>query len=256
MNTNHNFSLRHRHSGAGPAAAERAGFTLTELLVVIGVIGVLSVMLLPALASPKSDGRAFRCLNNTRQLTLASIMYASDNNEFLLSPLFWVNAGGSYNFEDWSMNPGNTNSALMLEPGPNNNSALIAPYDRNPSTFKCPSDIFDGPAGPRVRSYSLNGALGGSPLFGTAYQPNGEQRIYFSAIKTTDLNAPGPANIFTFLDEHPDSINDGAFMLNAGHYAPVSEHWRDYPGSLHGGAVSISFADGHSVIHQWMDSRT
>jgi len=72
----------------------------------------------------------------------------------------------------------------------------------------------------------------------------------------SDLNTPGPANIYVILDEHPDSIDDGAFALDAGRYAPGSEKWRNYPGSFHNNAVSISFADGHSEIHQWLDSRT
>ena len=199
MNTN----CKSTHEG------RTAGFTLTELLVVIGVIGVLAVMLLPALASSRSDGRAFRCLNNTKQLTLGWIMYANDNNEMLMPPSTWITSGS---FLDWSTNPINTDTGYMLA------DALMAPYVKSPATYKCPADVFDGPAGPRVRSYSLDGALGGSPVFGNQY-PFAKPRTYFSARKTTDLNTPGPASIFTFLDEHPDSISDGLFMLNAGAYS-------------------------------------
>jgi prepilin-type processing-associated H-X9-DG protein len=72
----------------------------------------------------------------------------------------------------------------------------------------------------------------------------------------SDLNTPGPANIYVILDEHPDSINDGAFMLDAGHWSSTTEHWRDFPGSFHDNGVSISFADGHSEIHRWVEGRT
>ena len=229
---------------------------MIELAVVVGIIGVLAVMLLPALAGPRSNGQAFQCLNNTKQLALGAIMYANDNSEMLMNPGNWVNAGSGYNYEDWTSYAGNTNSQLMFDPGITRNSALIAPYVKTPITFKCPADVYSGPAGPRARSYSMNGALGGAPSFGTSYPFSGP-RTYFSARKTVELNTPGPAKIFVFLDEHPDSINDAVFMLDSGKYDGVaSEYWRDFPGSLHDGAVSISFADGHSEIHKWTESRT
>jgi len=247
MKTVSKFVLKSWISGCESSGQDCTAFTLVELLVVIATTALLAVMLLPALASPKSNGQAFQCLNNVKQLTLGGIMYANDNNELLIPPGLWINSASQL---DWTANPVNTNANLMLS------DALIAPYVKTPASFKCPADIYDGPVGPRVRSYSLNGTLGGAPIFGSAYQPDGVPRIYFSARKTADLNTPGPANIFAFLDEHPDSINDGEYMLNAGELTAGSEEWRDFPGNLHDGAVSIAFVDGHSLIHKWADGRT
>ena len=56
---------------------------------------------------------------------------------------------------------------------------------------------------------------------------------------------------FVFLDEHPDSINDGYF-INRGDY----HQWLDLPASYHNGAASFSFADGHSEMHRWLLPRT
>ena len=73
--------------------------------------------------------------------------------------------------------------------------------------------------------------------------------------RTSILNRPGPGRVWVFLDEHPDSINDGTFQYVPG-FTPTSYAWQDLPASLHDGGCSISFADGHSMIKKWSDSRT
>ena len=239
----HQNTLKRGHQ---TAARGCPGFTLVELLVVIATVAVLAAVLLPALAGTKPNGQAFQCLNNTRRLTLGWTMYASENSDIFMWPTKLVSGQ-----IDWSASTGNTNVAFML-----NSDALIAPYVKSAALFKCPSDIYQSPAnpGPRIRSYSLDYTLGGSSAsFGPT---NYLGRKYFAPGIMSELNMPGPANIYVILDENPDSIDDAAFMLDAGHYAPGSEKWRNYPGSFHNGSVSISFADGHSEIHQWLDSRT
>ena len=64
-----------------PAPRSKA-FTLIELLVVIGIIGILTAMLLPALASAKDAARRIQCLNQEKQLGMALHMYAGDNSGF------------------------------------------------------------------------------------------------------------------------------------------------------------------------------
>jgi prepilin-type processing-associated H-X9-DG protein len=69
------------------------------------------------------------------------------------------------------------------------------------------------------------------------------------------FNIPRPSDIFVFLDEHPDSIDDGYFLNRypEGNALPA---WTDLPGSYHDGAASFSFADGHSELHRWHNPST
>ncbi len=66
---------------------------------------------------------------------------------------------------------------------------------------------------------------------------------------------PNPVRIFVFLDEHPDSINDGYF-LNKWVYRPDEPSWIDLPASYHNGGTSLAFADGHSETHRWLYAQT
>jgi prepilin-type processing-associated H-X9-DG protein len=65
------------------------------------------------------------------------------------------------------------------------------------------------------------------------------------------IQVPRPSGIFVFIEEHPDSINDGYFLNQF-----YSHKWTDLPASYHSGGANLSFADGHLEIHKWLDAST
>jgi prepilin-type N-terminal cleavage/methylation domain-containing protein/prepilin-type processing-associated H-X9-DG protein len=261
------------------------GFTLVELIVVLAVIAVLVVMLLPAIAATKPNSQAFQCLNNERQLTLAWQMYAEDNKDILppndypwLTAYLTQTVSVKYELRNWvvgtmeqSFDAGRT--AEMTDP-----NTLLSAYVTNAAVYHCPADSYINPLTSKVnvRSYSMNSAVGtvwsgflfqppntpqlpvGSPvqggwLIGAEFNQN--QTTWQTYGKITSFNKPGPANTFVFMEEHPYSINDGAFDASA-QAAPGQTYIIDFPAGNHEGGSSISFADGHVITHKWLDSRT
>lgn len=122
-----------------PRPVRSPGFTLIELLVVIAIIAVLASMLLPALSKAKESGRKAKCLNNLRNMGLALLMYAEDNNGLIPrgnDPLWWrvlsPNLGGRTT-NDYAK------VQIYLCPSYPNKKQLIC-YVDNAWTFSSPRD--------------------------------------------------------------------------------------------------------------------
>jgi len=203
----------------------------------------------------------------------AWLMYALDNNDHVCNN-FGINQtdtdvqGKKFNtwcvdVMDWTLSEQNTNLVLLTQ-------GQLGPYMAAcVQAYKCPADVYLSAAQRgagwtgRVRSYSMNDYFGiftdeaGDPT--TLQGQNEFNPAWPQYLKTSSV--PQPSNLYVFLDEHPDSINDAYF--DDGNQPPINNPYEntawagsDTPASFHNGCCGFTFADGHSEIHKWLNPAT
>ncbi|MCX6930719.1 MAG: hypothetical protein NT154_47085 [Verrucomicrobia bacterium] len=172
-----------------------------------------------------------------------------------------VQAINAASFDSWANNVMTWDAGASVEDRSNTNTAWVVAGGLGKYTagtigvYKCPADNYLSAAQRaagfprRNRTLSMNSnfgrfSLGDDP---TAHGLNWAFPQFRQYLKQSHV--PRPAKTWLFIDEHPDSINDGWFVTN-----PDSNAWQDMPGCFHNGACGFSFADGHSEIRKWLSS--
>jgi prepilin-type N-terminal cleavage/methylation domain-containing protein/prepilin-type processing-associated H-X9-DG protein len=262
----------------------RPGFTLVELLVVLAVIGILAALLLPVLSKGKQRAQQAYCLSNGHQLILALHQYAAEARDLLPPNPDDGNTIQGHNWCSGSAGIGQSaefNPDLLKDP---TRSLLTGYLSGNVAVFRCPADrrqgVYQGSdprlAGqivPAARTISMSQAVGTicpgydevPPNFAGVYpghagaptlavngpwlnnrRTNRRNAPWITYGKISQILAPGPAQLWVFVDEDARNLNDAAFA-----FGMERPQWFDIPGTYHNGGCGFAFADGHSESHQW-----
>jgi len=211
------------------------GFTLVELLVVIGIIALLISILLPSLARAREAGQRTKCLSNLRQLGMAFTMYTNENEQSYPRPAGGV-AGGVP--EDW----------IHWEPARNIEDSVIGQFlgrPVNPEMLRCPSDLIESHKFTYKYSYTVNFNMckivsQGRPL------------------KTTQVR--NASEKILIVEESSETIDDGCWAwqgtLGNGRNVVSARHDRQTEDStdLTKGRANVAFCDGHAEFVQRSES--
>jgi prepilin-type N-terminal cleavage/methylation domain-containing protein/prepilin-type processing-associated H-X9-DG protein len=204
----------------------RRAFTLIELLVVIAIIAILAAILFPVFARARERGMASACLSNGRQIGMAFMQYADDNDGRL--PL----TGHSGASESWI----NT----------------IQPYIHSRQIYRCPSDLstnwdrpLEGEEDTRHSSYFLNHWLSGTQKYTVLSAIRSPASVIY--VSEGAKNRTGD-HFHPFLWTNDPASPGGP---SASLFDSATDETRELALNQHGGGMNDVYADGHARWGKW-----
>jgi len=223
----------------------RRGFSLVELLVVIGIIACLIGILLPALAAAREHAKRIACVSNVHQLTVAWLMYASEHHGRLCSSASWAN-DGTNSPEGQPV----AKSFSWIGDGSDPSQGLLWPYLKDKRVYYCPEQPL-----PRYYTHYY------SPGSWVSYAMNGNLAAAFESygvpFRITQIKHA--ERTLVFIEPFytvPATRYMPAFYSSAHQYVgfdspPGCNHWL---GQSNG--TPVSFADGHAIFWQYSSQTT
>jgi prepilin-type N-terminal cleavage/methylation domain-containing protein/prepilin-type processing-associated H-X9-DG protein len=230
-------------------------FTLIELLVVIAIIAILAALLLPALSAAKARAKSIYCLNNQKQIVLATKMYLDDNRGVVLP--------------------------LWIEPGAPN--WLNAPYDPTAFSIQVPTMLW-WPDNLRIGKLGVEMTMVDCPALTQPATLNDGGSINTNLPLGIGMNfpeygwtePPGSGPFYPGPLPNENSVgqpDQSVFFADAGEISnptePNADNWKEVPGGgsvyfrvptdnqfsvgdsrsvpRHSGRVNVAFFDGHAA---------
>ena len=230
------------------------GFSLAELLVVVGIVAVLVALLLPALGRARAEASRVACMNNLRQLLHAQMMYVGESRGYLTYP----NWGHDRQSIDtvWPTGWLYSQGQISNPPAPDDvKSGALFRYLGDVRVYRCPLHaVDDSPTSTgtdRLTSYIMNGAVCG---YGTVGHKASEPVRWMPSWKITDWRNPSEQILWWEAEESGAPGGSGA-TPSPGQSGAAWNDGSSYPrenflARRHGRGACVGHFDG-SV--GWMD---
>lgn len=238
----------------------RNGFTLIELLVVIAIIALLTAILIPALSIAKQQAGSSVCLMNEKQLVLAWMMYAEDNDYIMCGPMTGITGSPRYDWvgppRDLVSGAAKTSNFTAEEEIRGIETGTLFPYYKKAKLVNCPTDK----RSVRAPTYPGYGGTGGYRTYSLPYHLNAPVSAltsrYGSAagadrlVRITELKNVSSTYIVVEENDNRD------YNMDAWAFDPYQFILIDTIAVFHNNVTMFGYADGHSAKKTWDDPRT